>query len=213
MQVWCSRPGFLHCPQAPGAGAPAGGLSSACFPEILRLCPEIRATSPVNDKLARVTSAAWGQGSKSYFQKMSFWSFHRGAAGQASKCSVAGVATEAQVQSQVWRRGLKDPALPSLWLGSLVWLRVSAWPWHFPMPQVWPENFKNFKNWKKRKMSFRVRLENSNTTNPSTTIWWVGDSLAHRGIHASVSLFKKRDDNPVCKAMVKTEIKWCIWSP
>ena len=42
------------------------------------------------------------------------------------------VAAEAQVQSSAWHRGLKDLALPHLWLG------FSLWPGNFHTLQVQP---------------------------------------------------------------------------
>ena len=43
---------------------------------------------------------------------------------------VAQIVAEVQVQSPVWHRGLKDPALPQLWL------RFNPWPRNFHMPWV-----------------------------------------------------------------------------
>ena len=46
--------------------------------------------------------------------------------------AAAWVTAEVQVQSFAWHRGLKDPALPKLWL------RFNPWPRNFYIPQVWP---------------------------------------------------------------------------
>ena len=46
--------------------------------------------------------------------------------------ALAPFAAEEQVPSVAWCTGLKDLALPQLWLG------FNPWPRNFHMPQVWP---------------------------------------------------------------------------
>ena len=63
--------------------------------------------------------------------------------------AVVWVAAEVQVQSLLlWHSGLKDPALPQLWLRlrSQLWLELNPWPRNFHMPWVQPKKKKKKKD-------------------------------------------------------------------